>query len=205
MARPAKTSPPKRDRVLDAAWRVFVRHGYARATMDEIAAAAGVSKRTVYDHFTSKERLFGAIVRRRRDEMLSGIAVGRLDERDPDAALTEFGTRHLGMAMSPAVLELYRVVVAEAPRLREPARIMFEAGLDRLLSLLAAYLGKLMKSGVLRADDPRRSAEGFIGLLAGMPTTLGLMRVPASRGRREIAAQVAFAVRTFLRGMRRGP
>src|SRR5437588_46985 len=76
MPRPARTAPPKRDAILDGAWGVFLKHGYALATMDEIAAAAGVSKRTVYDHFPSKEQLFGAIVERRRDEMLQGLAAG---------------------------------------------------------------------------------------------------------------------------------
>lgn len=205
MARPRKTAPPKREAIFEAAWRVFLQHGYERATMDEVAARAGVSKRTVYDHFMSKERLFGAIVRRRRDEMLAGLSGGELDERDPEATLVHFATSHLTMAMSLRVLELYRVVVAEAPRLREPASIMFEAGLDRVLTLLAAYLSKLVKSGVLRAENPRQSAEGFIGLLAGMPTTRALMRVAAPSSSRQIAAQARFAVRVFLDGARRSP
>ena len=200
MARPAKTAPPKRNAILDGAWRVFLQHGYALATMDEIAAAAGVSKRTVYDHFSSKERLFGAIVERRRDEMLKGLAADHLDERDPEGALTRFGSRHLAMAMSPPVLELYRVVLAEVPRLPDPARIMFDAGLDPVVERLAAYLERLMKLGAICPDDPKRCAEAFIGLLAGYPTTRKLMGMAGGASPRDLSAQVRLAVRIFLDG-----
>ncbi len=200
MPRPAKTAPPKRDAILDGAWQVFLKHGYGLATMDEIAAAAGVSKRTVYDHFASKEKLFGAIVGRRRDEMLQGLAADELDERDPEGALTRFGSRHLGMAMSPPVLELYRVVLAEVPRLPDPARIMFDAGLDRVVERLAGYLARLMKLGTIRPDDPKRCAEAFIGILAGYPTTRKLMGVPGGASPRELSAQVRIAVGIFLKG-----
>jgi TetR/AcrR family transcriptional regulator, mexJK operon transcriptional repressor len=202
VGRPAKSAPPKREAILDAAWRVFLRYGYGAATMDEVAATAGVSKRTVYDHFMSKEGLFGAIIRRRRDEMLQGLATEELDERDPQAALTRFAARHLGMVMSKPVLELYRVVLAEAPRLPDPARIMFEAGLDRVAERLAAYLAGLMKRGTLRAGDPKRCAEAFVGLLAGYPTTQALLGVRARGAARQLSIQVALAVRIFLEGCR---
>lgn len=201
MSRPPKNAPPKRDAILDAAWQVFLRHGYGAATMDEVAAKAGVSKRTVYDHFGSKVRLFGALVRRRRDEMLQGVAAEELDERDPQAALTRFAARHLGLAMSPTVIELYRVVLAEVPRLPRPARIMYEAGLDRVVERLAAYLARLMKRGTLRGGDPKHCAESFIGLLAGYPSTQALMGIRAA-GARRLSAQVSLAVRVFLDGCR---
>jgi len=171
--------------------------------MDEVAREAGVSKRTVYDQFGSKERLYAAIVERRRDELMRRFAEDDLDHADAEAGLSAFALGHLEMAMSAPVLELYRIVVAEAPRLPEPARIMFTAGLDREIRRLAAYLRKLMGDGVIERDDPRRSAEAFLGLLAGMPTTRALMRVPAPRSRRALARQARFAVRTFLRGRAR--
>jgi AcrR family transcriptional regulator len=204
MPRPAKDAPSKRDAILDAAWDVVLRRGYGRASMDEIAAVAGVSKRTVYDHFAGKERLFGAIVERRRDEMLRIVDGGVFDERDPERSLGDFAAAHLSMAMSRPVLELYRVVLAEAPRLPAPARIMGQVGLDRLIARLAAFLDKLMRGGVLRRDDPVRTAEAFIGLVAGIPTTRGLMRLPAPRTARELEAHARFAVALFLRGASAG-
>lgn len=200
MPRPKKGAPSKRDAILDAAWEVFLRSGYGRTSMDEIAAAAGVSKRTVYDRFASKERLFVAIVERRRDELLRLVDEAVLDERDPERSLGDFAAAHLAMAMSRPVLELYRIVLAEAPRLPAPARIMGQVGLDRVIERLAGYLETLMRAGVLRSEDPVRTAEAFIGLVAGIPTTRGLMRLPAPRTTRELDAQARFAVRLFLRG-----
>ena len=171
--------------------------------MDEIAREAGVSKRTVYDQFRSKERLYSAIIERRRDELLRQLARSDFEHADAQVGLTAFARGHLEMAMSVPVLELYRIVVAEAPRIPEPARIMFAAGLDAEIRRLAAYLKRLMNDGVLQRADPRRAAEAFIGLLAGLPTTRALMRVEAPRSRRALSEHVRFAVRTFLRGRAR--
>ncbi len=54
----------KRHQIMDAAAEVFVDGGYENASMDRIAEVAGASKRTVYNHFGSKEDLFRAVVAR---------------------------------------------------------------------------------------------------------------------------------------------
>jgi hypothetical protein len=92
------------------------------------------------------------------------------------------------------------VVLAEVPRLPDPARIMFDAGLDRVVARLATYLERLMKRGAIRPDDPKRCAEAFIGILAGYPTTRRLMGVPGGASPRDLSAQVGLAVRIFLQG-----
>ena len=51
-------SPAKRSAIVRAALEVFLREGYARASVDAIAATAGVSKRTIYDYYGDKEQLF---------------------------------------------------------------------------------------------------------------------------------------------------
>jgi AcrR family transcriptional regulator len=51
-----------RRRILDAAYRLFRRKGFTRVSMDDIAAATAVTKRTLYHHFTSKDALLGAVL-----------------------------------------------------------------------------------------------------------------------------------------------
>lgn len=58
----SRTTDRTRERILDAGFRLFFREGYARASMDTIAAQAGVTKRTLYNHFVSKDQLLGAVV-----------------------------------------------------------------------------------------------------------------------------------------------
>jgi len=55
-------SAEKTEAILDGAMREFLTHGYAATSMDRVAAAAGVSKATVYSHFQDKEGLFAALI-----------------------------------------------------------------------------------------------------------------------------------------------
>ncbi|TMJ24875.1 MAG: helix-turn-helix transcriptional regulator, partial [Alphaproteobacteria bacterium] len=50
-----RSGEPTRRRILDAAYKLFRRKGFTRVSMDDIAAATGVTKRTLYHHFTSKD------------------------------------------------------------------------------------------------------------------------------------------------------
>ena len=59
MPRPAG---PTRRRILDAAYELFYRKGYSRVGVDEIAAFAGLTKRTLYYHFESKDQLLGSVL-----------------------------------------------------------------------------------------------------------------------------------------------
>lgn len=70
------------NRILTAAFRLFFRRGYARVSMDEIAAEAGVTKRTLYNHFPSKDALTGAVMERQADLTLDTVQ----GWSDPDAA-----------------------------------------------------------------------------------------------------------------------
>ena len=64
MSRQERDTSKKREAILDAAAQVFAAQGYDAASMDYIADVSGASKRTVYNHFTSKEVLFHAVVDR---------------------------------------------------------------------------------------------------------------------------------------------
>ena len=67
----------KRARILDAALKVFAEHGYSGASMDAIAAAAEVTKPTLYQYFGGKDALFQAMMTAQRDLMRSAIAPDR--------------------------------------------------------------------------------------------------------------------------------
>ena len=79
-SRPQKrmTMPERRSKILAAATRIFARKGYDGASMSEIAAASGITKPVLYDHFSSKDALFETLLRAIRDDLLAkGRAVGQ--------------------------------------------------------------------------------------------------------------------------------
>src|SRR5919106_1584451 len=67
----------ERRRVIeDAASELFAEHGYAATRLEDIAAASGVSKQLLYQHFASKKDLHRALLAKHRDELLRGLAEG---------------------------------------------------------------------------------------------------------------------------------
>ena len=138
MARPPAPAPkPQRGRprdpervrrILEAAQRHFNEHGLERASVDAIAADAGVSKTTVYNNFGSKERLFQAVVRDRTGTVTAGVAgAGALDPDQPEKALLTIGARFLALARGDALGALravYGVSSFSSPRMcPEPRNI----------------------------------------------------------------------------------
>ena len=71
MARKRLTREQRRDVIERAATEVFAEHGYARASIDEIAGRSGVSAPIVYDHFASKEDLYRRLLERQRDDLVA--------------------------------------------------------------------------------------------------------------------------------------
>ena len=190
-------SAPKHDVILDAARRVFLREGYS-ASMDSVAAEAGVSKQTVYNHFGSKEGLFRAIVDHVSGELLDVLVEG--DARaDPAATLEAIARRFLNLLLAPSYLALHRMLVAEAPRFPDLAREIYLGGPARAASELALYLAQESRNGTLAVADPALAAEQFFGALVGHLQLRALLNPRDTPGEAEIEHAIGHAVRGFLR------
>lgn len=174
-------SAAKRAAVLDAAQTCFLEKGYAKASIDDIAARAGVSKATIYAHFKSKDDLFGAIIHRRCDDQADGLGcldIGEADDARP--VLEAIARRIVALFAEPAVIEIYRMVVAEAPRHPELARIYYEAGPLAGKARLADALDQLKARGLLHHDDSWMLADMFVNMLRGEPFHRTLLGLPAN-------------------------
>jgi TetR/AcrR family transcriptional regulator, mexJK operon transcriptional repressor len=162
----------KRRQILEAALPVFLRNGYVGTSMDEVASLAAVSKQTVYKHFTDKEQLFTSIIMDTTGQVegLAKLITSALDDSDDvEKDLIELARRFLDRIMSPDVLRLRRLVIAEADRFPDLGRTWYEQGFERSLATMATAFGKLTERGLLRAEDPQLAAEHFVGLLLWIP------------------------------------
>lgn len=162
--------------------------------MDGVAAAAAVSKQTVYTHFPSKEALFADLVlgnAARVDEFLL-----RIDDlidagRDLESGLETLARTYLGFVIRPEAVRLRRLVLAEAVRFPELARTYYERVPERVYAALARALQRR-----LRLDDPVLAAHHLVWLVLGTPLDEALLAPSASPPDVDwIAAQ---AVRVFL-------
>lgn len=186
-----------------AARTVFGRDGYARASIDEIAREAGVSNRTIYNHFPGKNELFSALLtesaRAVSDAFVAAVqAPGR--GSDPVREL-----RRLGMAIA-SQRSTFPEHFALATRLRAeeghfPDAVIeawLDAGPRRVQTALSARMRDLVTRGLIRATDPDRAAAHLGALVtAGLSPTTRPDRAPTTQ---EIEDAVNTGVTAFLHG-----
>ena len=190
--------PERCRRILDAARSHFYAHGPERASVDAIAAEAGVSKMTIYSHFASKEGLFEAVVRDRTERVVGGIAGAEaLDPEQPRKALLAVGEQFLALAREEESLGQFRSVYGAAGAQPEACRAFYRQGADRLIGDLAAYLRRAHAAGTLNVRHPRQAADLFLAMFLGDGHIRGLLMLdmPATR---ENNALLREAVRVFM-------
>jgi len=200
-------SPPRRGRprdpdrlrrIVEAAHSHFNAHGFERASVDAIAAEAGVSKMTIYSHFTSKEGLFEAVIRDRTDRVMGGLAgVEALDPTQPGKALLAVGEQFLTLAREEQVLGQFRSIYGAAVVQREACLAFYRQGADRLIGDLAAYLRRADAQGALNVRRPRQAADLFLSMFLGDGHIRGLLMLNMSDAR-EDRALLREAVRVFM-------
>ena len=194
----ADSESPKHRLVLDAATALFMAHGYGAVSMDAIARAAGVSKATLYAHFSYKDQLFATII---GEACQQKIALGELlpaDATDVRAALTAFGGGLLRFFLEDRALAIHRVVIGESTRFPELGRAFYDNGPAALFRAFGAWLAEQTEAGRLAVSDPIMAGEQFDGMLRTslfLRASVGL--TPPTDA--EIDATVEAAVTTFLK------
>ncbi|UDF05204.1 TetR/AcrR family transcriptional regulator [Asticcacaulis sp. AND118] len=192
----------RRDALLQAAYDLFSRHGYADTRMDDVAAAAGVSKGTVYLYFPTKEALFEALLRR---DVLPRI--GRLlfvleHYNGPVGWLLKRVAGFVGGKLDSGNVPLYpKLLIREAARFPELARFYHEEVVTRVLAALEALFARAIARGELRAGDAKLYAHLFIAPVVKAALwhfTFGEVAEPAVKARPYLKAHVE----TFLRGLK---
>jgi TetR/AcrR family transcriptional regulator, mexJK operon transcriptional repressor len=195
-------SPEKRGQILAGAKQVFSEVGFQAASMAQIASAAGVSKGTLYNHFESKEALFGeyiAVECKVQSERLSAqnITPGKVDD-----VLYHYGLAFLKLLMSPMALAIWRGVIAEVPRLPELGRLLEESGPVICVRQLGDFLQGAADRGEIKISDAAAAAEHFLALCQGRimrRMELGLIEHTKPEEQAECVRQ---AVSFFLRACR---
>jgi TetR/AcrR family transcriptional repressor of mexJK operon len=152
---------PTSERCLAAAMEVFLEDGY-RASMEKIAARAGVAKQTLYNNFPSKDTLFGDVIRFATRDVPLPLDTADGDVRGP---LLKFAIAFRRLILSREGLGLHRIIVSEAPRFPELAKAFNKMGPEKVHNALVSFLEQAMERGLLRRDDPDFAADVLCNLL----------------------------------------
>jgi TetR/AcrR family transcriptional regulator, mexJK operon transcriptional repressor len=192
-----------RTAVVEAARTLFLRKGYAGTTMEEIAAAAGLTKRTVYNNYGDKATLFTQIVvdviafavgfaGNLREEFTVGITAANLR-----ATLDNLGRRLALAIVRPEVIALRRLLIGEAREFPALATEYFDRAPGQVLKALASGFEHLGHVGLLRVADARHAAAQFAYLVAGEPLDRAVL-VGTTPPKEHVIACAREGVQTFL-------
>ncbi len=163
---PARLTDRKRQAIVQAAIDAFRAHGFEATSMDRIAALAGVSKRTVYNHFASKDALFDEILLRLWQQAAAAVDVAYAAHAPLRPQLLALMQQKLRMLEDEHFFGLARVAIAEAIHAPERARDMVARLGDKEVGL-ARWIAAAMADGRLKPGDARFAAQQMEGLVKG--------------------------------------
>jgi TetR/AcrR family transcriptional regulator, mexJK operon transcriptional repressor len=188
------------ERIVAVATGLFLGQGFGATSIEGVAAAAGVSKRTFYHRFRDKPDPFRAVVRRLVARWSSPFEAQLVEAGPVDETLAKAAKQILAAALSPEALQLYRLLIAEAPRFPELAAIINEQSAASG-NRLAALLQREADAGRLSLDDPGFAAEQFINMVLAGPRRRALGLGPAMKPP-ELERWIRRTIALFLEGCR---
>ena len=159
----------KRHLILEAAKTLFLSKGFASTSMDAVAGLAGVSKLTVYSHFTDKETLFSAAIMAKCSEQLPELFFELPAGAPIDSVLLNIGRGFYTLINSEESLNLHRLMMTLGSQDPKLSQIFFEAGPQRVVLEMERLLSKIHHTGELQIEKPLNAAEHFFCLIKGGP------------------------------------
>jgi len=205
---PRRAGRPTRDaaarlgeRIVAVATEHFLRDGFAATSIEAVAAACSISKRTFYHRFRDKPALFRAVVHGLIARWLPPFEAALETPGPLEATLLRTARQMLAAALSPEALALYRMMIAEAPRFPELASILNEqggGGIERIAGLLEA---EARAGRIARATDVHFAAEQFLNMVLAPPRRRAL-GIGAAMNEAELTRWTERSVALFLDGCR---
>jgi TetR/AcrR family transcriptional regulator, mexJK operon transcriptional repressor len=187
------------DRLREAAVAVFLESGYDGATMEEIARAAGITKRTLYARFPGKRAVFLDVIPWALTRTVDKDSGTKIDDDDLGAALTAIGRGAIKRAIDPDTVRLHRIVRNETGRFPEFAVSAETLGWSRRQRQVMELLRHHQDQGTVEVDDIELAAEHFLALVEALPARLADFGV--YRSRRQETRHLQHAVNLFLNGI----
>ncbi|EKT4479102.1 TetR/AcrR family transcriptional regulator [Pseudomonas alloputida] len=192
----------KREAILEAAKALFLSLGYANTSMDAVAAAAGVSKLTVYSHFTDKQTLFCSAVMATCQIQLPDLLFEYPEGVPVEDVLLTIARNFQALISSDEAVKLSRLIMAQGSLDPSFGEYFYEAGPKRVLAGMEALLRGAHERGLLRIDNPLRAAEHFFCLVKGAPDYRLLLGCAGPLEGDEAEAHVREVVGVFLRAFK---
>lgn len=192
---PQRLTDRKREAIVRAAVEEFRSAGYEATSMDRIAAVAGVSKRTVYNHFPSKEELFALILEELWQSSVASVELPYRADQPLDVQLLQLLRQKLDLLGDANFIDLARVAMAEIIHSPERAQAIV-CRMGEKESGVSAWIRAAIADGRLRQVDPEfagHQLQGLVKSFAFWPqVTMG--QAPLAQAERTRVAESAVAM-----------
>ncbi|PZQ60211.1 MAG: TetR/AcrR family transcriptional regulator [Phenylobacterium zucineum] len=189
-----------RERILDVALELFAKHGYAGASMRQIAAAVGIRASSLYNHFDGKAAMLTALIDAygpaRGASRLASPAYRAL-AADPEAFCRRYAADWLEQWCDPGERRFMDLLNAERGRLAEHRQHFVETLFEGEVVAMSDYFRRFALEGRIHAPDPKECARLFMGGLTFVRMQ-HLLMPPQPSPRETVAEALDRAVRNFL-------
>lgn len=195
----------RRKRQLEVAREHFLEHGFAAASINEIARQAGGSLATLYRNFGNKDGLFLAVMQQEAQTVWSAIDHEAREARSVEEALEDFGMAMLSLALAPELIRLFRGLAFESGRNPELGKLFLDNGPKLTRQRMADYLSRQIALGHLPhtglGEDPLAAANMLTGMLLNPLHVDALLgSPPEAETPEQLRPHVRRCVRVFLAG-----
>jgi AcrR family transcriptional regulator len=186
--------------IYEAARREFAGSGYAATSMGAVARRAGVSTKTLYRLVPNKASLFDSMVSDRLDRFVSSINLHAIGHANIDDALHAALMICAELTLEEEVIALQRMVLQEAGKFSDVARMFYTNAIQRTSVALAGWLRVQQARGLIDLDDTDEAAGMLLGMVASAPRRAAMLGGVPLPSRSQIEARVRRCAALFLRG-----
>lgn len=190
-------SEEKRHQIIMAGVVLFLKKGFNGTSMDMVANEAGVSKQTVYSHFSNKDALFTAVIDFKCTEYRIDAEHIEKSKDDPQQVFHLIGEQFVELLQDPKVVAMYKVVVGESVSNSHTAELFYEAGPKQAMKLLENYLATQQQFPISQ-DKARVLSMVFFNMLKGEFHMKSLLGLPHEMSKEQKQAHVKTMVRWAL-------
>ncbi|KFZ37511.1 TetR family transcriptional regulator [Shewanella mangrovi] len=190
----------KRLAIIEIAKEAFFSQGFEKTSMSYISQQLGGSKATLYNYFSSKDEIFYAVMESSATELIANAFNSLNNAKEIRASLIAFGINYLDLILTPEIMAIQRMVMAEAGK-SDLGKKFYAKGPKRGWDEVSKFLTLRIESKELRADiQPWHAAMQLKGLLEAelvMPYSLGAIDKPTAKQIRDIVERAIDAFLTL--------
>ncbi len=175
---------------------MFLERGFAQTTIEGVAAAAGMTKRTIYTRHPDKAALFLAAVQHAIERLIvPESAMHELETDDLATTLTAVARTRVARITTPEGLKLQRIIATESYRFPE----IFTASYDQGTKPVINYLSELLQRHIPDIECPTMAAIVFMSMVVSGPVRIIVSGNVLTQS--EIDDRINYGVQLFLNGV----